>query len=207
MVDYRGSNRITKRNSTAVPESDDLFDRIGQARVFSKIDLKTGFRQIRIDQNDVEKTAFMTKYGQFEFLVTGLCNGPATFQTLMNSVFPDVIYVYLVVYLNDILMFSYSEKEHMKHVSLVLRGLKENELVLYTYSVQFFVLILCSRLHGVSFHKKSYEHISLDYICFVLPVHNPKTFISLCQVLRTLFGFNRVFSLRTQFVSSASHSF
>lgn len=128
VVDYRGLNRITKRNSTSVPRSDEMFDRLGQAKVFSKIDLKTGFHQIRIRPEDIEKTAFTTKYGQFEYTVMamGLCNAPATFQTLMNSIFRDVIDKFLVIYLDDILIYSDSEEEHMKHVKLVLERLKEN---------------------------------------------------------------------------------
>lgn len=96
VVDYRGLNRITKWNSTPLPRCDEMFDRLGEARYFSKMDLKTGFHQIRVRQEDIEKTAFKTKYGQFEYLVLpmGLCNAPATFQTLMNTIFQDCIDVY-----------------------------------------------------------------------------------------------------------------
>lgn len=86
---YFGLNQITKWNSTAVPRSDETFYRLEQAKVFSKVDLKTGYYEIRIRPEDIENTAFTTKYGQYEYSVMamGLCNTPATFQTLMNSIF------------------------------------------------------------------------------------------------------------------------
>ena len=108
VVDYRALNRITKRNNTPLPRADEMFDRLGEARVFSKLDLKTGFHQIRVQPEDIEKTAFNTKYGQFEYLVMpmGLCNAPATFQTLMNTIFYDCIDEFIVVYMDDLLIFS-----------------------------------------------------------------------------------------------------
>lgn len=93
VVDYRALNRLTKRNHSPLPRTDEMFDRLGKARVFSKLDLKTGFHQIRVRPKDIEKNAFNTKYGQFEYLVLpmGLCNAPATFQSLMNEVLHDCI--------------------------------------------------------------------------------------------------------------------
>ena len=85
-----------------------MCDELGGARAFSKLDLKTGFNQIRVRPEDVEKTAFNTKYGQFEYLVMlmGLCNVPATFQSWMNRIFHDCIDDFLVVYMDDLLIFS-----------------------------------------------------------------------------------------------------
>jgi Reverse transcriptase (RNA-dependent DNA polymerase) len=82
-VDYRALNRITKRNNDPLPRSDEIFDQLGGARVFSKLNLKSGFHQVRIRPEKIEKTAFNTKYGQFEYLVMpmGLCKAPAMFQT------------------------------------------------------------------------------------------------------------------------------
>lgn len=89
VVDYRALNRLTKRNNTPLPRSNEMFDRLGESCVFSKLDLKTGFHQIRMCPGDIEKTAFNTKYGQLEYLFMpmGLCNAPATFQNLMNRIF------------------------------------------------------------------------------------------------------------------------
>jgi hypothetical protein len=130
VVDYRALNRITKRNNAPLPRSDEMFDRLGGARVFSKLDLKTGFHQIRLRPEDIEKTAFNTKYGQFEYLVMpmGLCNAPATFQTLMNNIFYDCIDDFLVVYMDDLLIFSKNEEDHMRHVEMVLQRLREHKL-------------------------------------------------------------------------------
>lgn len=130
VVDYRALNRITKHNNAPIPRTDEMFDRLGQARYYSKLDLKTGFHQIRVSPADVEKTAFKTKYGHFEFLVMpmGLRNSPATFQALMNSIFGDCIDDFIVIYLDDILIFSDTREDHLKHLRIVLTRLKEHQL-------------------------------------------------------------------------------
>jgi len=130
VVDYRALNLITKKNSTPLPRTDEMFDRIGEARIFSKMDLKTGFHQIRVRPEDVEKTAFNTKYGQFEYLVLpmGLCNAPATFQSLMNSIFHDCMDEFIVVYMDDLLIFSKDKESHYKHLEIVMSRLEEHEL-------------------------------------------------------------------------------
>lgn len=94
------------------------------------MDLKTAFHQISVRPEDVEKTEFKTKYGQFEYLVMamGLCNAPATFQTLMNTIFRDVIDLFIVVYVDDLLIFSETEDSHIKHLEIVFKRLKENSL-------------------------------------------------------------------------------
>lgn len=130
MIDYWAFNRITEHNNAPIPRTDEMFDRLGRARFFSKLDLKTGFHQIRIAPEDVEKTAFKTKYGHFECLVMpmGLRNAPATFQALMNAIFRDCIDEFVVIYLDDILIFSDKRDEHLKHLRIVLTRLKEHEL-------------------------------------------------------------------------------
>lgn len=139
VVDYRALNRITKRNNAPIPRSDEMFDRIGGAKVFSRLDLKTGFHQIRVREIDVEKTAFNTKYGQFEYLVMpmGACNSPATFQTLMNQIFHDCIDDFLVVYIDDLLIFSKDEESHYAHLETVLERLKEHELYVSPKKCEF----------------------------------------------------------------------
>lgn len=130
VIDYRAPNRITKRNHAPIPRTDEMFDRIGKSKCFSKLDLKTGFHQIRIRKEDIEKTAFKTKYGLFEFLVMpmGLCNAPATFQALMNAIFGDCIDIFMVVYIDDILIYSDSHEEHIQHLDTVLQRLSDHEL-------------------------------------------------------------------------------
>lgn len=139
VVDYRAVNHITKRNSTAIPRTDEMFDRLGRAKYFSKIDMKTGFHQIRVHPDDVEKTAFTTKYGQFEYLVMaiGLCNAPATFQTLMNSIFFDHIDSFIVVYIDDLLIFSKTKDEHIQHLRIVFERLRENKLFISPKKCEF----------------------------------------------------------------------
>lgn len=108
VVDSRGLNLITKRNNAPLPRSDEIFDMFGEARVFSKLDPKTGFHHIRVRPKDAEQSAFNTKYGQFEYMVMpmGLCNAPATFQSLMNPIFHDCIDDFIAVYMDDLLIFS-----------------------------------------------------------------------------------------------------
>ena len=139
VVDYRALNRVTKRNSSPLPRCDEMFDRLGNARIFSKLDLKTGFHQIRVKEEDVEKTAFNTKYGQFEYLVMpmGLCNAPATFQSLMNSIFADYIDDFMVIYMDDLLVYSKSVEDHMIHVRQVLQRLRENHLYVSPRKCEF----------------------------------------------------------------------
>lgn len=109
-----------------------MLDRLGQAQYFSKLDLKAGFLQIRIAPEYIEKTTFKTKYGHSEFLVMpmGLRNAPATFQALLNSIFRDYIDEFLVVYLDDILIFSDTKVDHIRHLRIVLTRLREHELYL-----------------------------------------------------------------------------
>ena len=129
VVDYRALNRITKRNNAPLPRCDEMFDRLGQARFFSKLDLKTGFHQIRLRPSDIEKTAFNTNYGQFEYMVMpmGLCNAPASFQSLMNGVLHDYIDRFLVVYIDDILIYSRTREEHLQHIRCVLERLRKHK--------------------------------------------------------------------------------
>lgn len=130
VIDYRALNLLTKKNNAPIPRIDEILDRLGRAAVFSKMDMKTGFHQIRIRPSDVEKTAFNSKYGHFEFLVMpmGLCNAPATFQTLMNSIFYDHLDDFVVVYIDDLLVFSKNREDHLRHLEIVLSRLKAHQL-------------------------------------------------------------------------------
>lgn len=107
-----------------------MFDKLGEASYFSKLDLKTDFHLIRISPKDIKKTEFKIKYGYCELLVLpmGLQNGPATFHALMNGIFRDIIDDYLVIYHDDILIYSNSREEHLQHLRTALQRLKENEV-------------------------------------------------------------------------------
>jgi hypothetical protein len=113
-VDYRPLNAVTIKNKYPLPRIDILLDQLAGARVFSKVDLRSGYPQIKIDPEDVPKTAFSTRYGLYEYLVMlfGLTNAPAHFMYLMNSVFMPELDKFVVVSIDDILIYSKSEEEH-----------------------------------------------------------------------------------------------
>jgi hypothetical protein len=129
-VDYRALNKATVKNRYPLPCIDDLFDRISRAKVFNKIDLRSGYYQIRIKEGDKEKTTCRTRYGSYEFMVMpfGLTNALATFCTLMNDIFREWLDDFVVVYIDDILIYSGSLEEHAEHLRKVFQRLRENKL-------------------------------------------------------------------------------
>ncbi len=129
-IDYRDLNRATVKNQYPMPRIDDLFDQMKGAVVFSKIDLRSGYHQLRISENDISKTAFRTHFGHYEFTVVpfGLTNTPAVFMNLMNSVFRKYLDQFVQIFLDDILIYSKNEKEHEDHLRIVLSCLKEHQL-------------------------------------------------------------------------------
>src|SRR5271170_610647 len=129
-VDYRQLNARTEKNSYPLPLIQECIDQLGHARFLSKIDLTSGYWQVRIKDEDVPKTAFKTRNGKYEFLVMpfGLTNAPATFQTLVNNVFRRFLNIFLIVYLDDIVIYSNTLDEHLKHLRQVLDVLRTNEL-------------------------------------------------------------------------------
>ena len=129
-VDYRALNKVTIKNKYSLPRIDDLFDQLQGACVFSKIDLRSGYHQLKIRPSDIPKTAFTTKYGLYEYTVMsfGLTNAPAYFMQLMNSVFMDYLDKFVVVFIDDILIYSKTEAKHEEHLRLVLQRLREHKL-------------------------------------------------------------------------------
>ena len=126
-IDYRQLNRVTIHNQYPLPRIDELFDQLQGSRVYSKIDLRSGYHQLRVQESDVPKTAFKTRYGHYELLVMpfGLTNAPAAFMDFMNRVFQPYLDRFFIVFINDILVYSGSSKERSKHLRIVLQTLRE----------------------------------------------------------------------------------
>ena len=139
-IDYRALNKITTKNRYPLPRIDELMDRLHGASVFSKIDLRSGYHQVRVEDDDIQKTAFRTRYGHYEFLVLpfGLTNAPATFMHLMHDVLRKFLDDFVVVYLDDILIYSASEAEHEDHVRRVLEKLRQHQLYAKKSKCDFF---------------------------------------------------------------------
>ncbi|GJS65063.1 putative reverse transcriptase domain-containing protein [Tanacetum coccineum] len=129
-IDYRELNKLTIKNRYPLPRIDDLFDQLQGACYFSKIDLCSGYHQLRVRDEDIPKTAFRTRYGHFEFTVMpfGLTNAPAVFMDLMNRVCKPYLDKFVIVFIDDILIYSKSEEEHEAHLKTILDLLKEEKL-------------------------------------------------------------------------------
>jgi hypothetical protein len=129
-VDYRSLNDVIVENKYPLPCIDDLFDQMRGARVFSKIDLRSGYHQMKIKPSDIPKTAFSTRYGLYEFTIMsfGLTNALAYFMNLMNKVFKEYLDKFVVVFIDDILIYSKNDSEHEEHLRMVLQKLQDNQL-------------------------------------------------------------------------------
>ena len=129
-VDYRQLNKVTIKNKYPLPRIDDLMDQLVGAKVFSKIDLRSGYHQIKVKDEDIQKTAFRTRYGHYEYSVMpfGVTNAPGVFMGYMNQIFREYLDKFVVVFIDDILIYSKSEEEHAEHLRLVLEILRDRKL-------------------------------------------------------------------------------
>ncbi|GJT88480.1 reverse transcriptase domain-containing protein [Tanacetum coccineum] len=129
-IDYRELNKLTVKNRYPLPRIDDLFDQLQGARYFSKIDLRSGYHQLRVHEDDIPKTAFRTRYGHFEFTVMpfGLTNAPAIFMDLMNRVCKPYLDKFVIVFIDDILIYSKTKEDHKVHLRLMLELLTKEKL-------------------------------------------------------------------------------
>ena len=140
-IDYRQLNQATIRNQYPLPRIDELFDQLQGSRVYYKIDLRSGYHQLRVRENDVSKTVFRTRYDHYEFLVMpfGLTNAPTAFMDLMNRVFSSYLDKFVIVFIDDILVYSDSLEEHAEHLQTVLQILRERQLYAKFRKCQFWL--------------------------------------------------------------------
>ena len=166
-VDYRGINKITIKNRYPLPLIPELLDKVGKAKCFTGLDMRDGYHLLRMANGEEWKTAFRSRYGLFEYNVVpfGLCNAPAAFQHLMNEVLREYLDVFLVIYLDDVLIYSNSKAEHKRHVRLVLQRLQEAGLYVKPEKCQFsvsevsFLGYLISP-HGIRMDPKKVEAVT-----------------------------------------------
>jgi hypothetical protein len=140
-VDYRSLNDVTIKNKYPLPFIEDLFDQMRGARVFSKIDLRSGYHQMKIRPYDIPKTTFSSRYGLYEFTVMsfGLTNAPAYFMNLMNKVFMEYLDRFVVVFINYILIYSKNNSDHEEHLRMVLQKLRDNQLYAKYSKCEFWI--------------------------------------------------------------------
>ena len=158
-IDYRELNKLTVKNRYPLPRIDDLFYQLQGASYFSKIDLRSGYHQLKVREEDIPKTAFRTRYGHYEFVVMpfGLTNAPAAFMDLMNWICRPFLDNFVIVFIDDILVYSRSEEEHGQHLRQILETLRTEKLYAKLSKCEFW-------LRSVNFlgHVVSQEGIHVD---------------------------------------------
>ncbi|GJZ63592.1 putative reverse transcriptase domain-containing protein, partial [Tanacetum coccineum] len=140
-IDYRELNKLTVKNRYPLPRIDDLFDQLQGSSVYSKIDLRSGYHQLRVREEDIPKTAFRTRYGHYEFQVMpfGLSSTPAVFMDLINRVCKPYLDKFVIVFIDDILIYSKNKEEHEEHLKLILEFLKKEELYVKFSKCEFWI--------------------------------------------------------------------
>nr|GFC77130.1 putative reverse transcriptase domain-containing protein [Tanacetum cinerariifolium] len=140
-IDYWELNKLTVKNRYPLPRIDDLFDQLQGSSVYSKIDLRSGYHQLMVREEDISKTAFRTRYGHYEFqgMPFGLTKAPAVFMDLMNRVCKPYLVKFVIVFIDDIIIYSKDEKEHEEHLKTILRLLKKEELYAKFSKCEFWI--------------------------------------------------------------------
>ncbi|GJV72947.1 putative reverse transcriptase domain-containing protein [Tanacetum coccineum] len=211
-IDYRELNKLTVKNRYPLPRIDDLFDQLQGSSVYSKIDLRSGYHQLRVREEDIPKTAFRTRYGHYEFQVMpfGLTNAPAVFMDLMNRVCKPFLDKFVIVFIDDILIYSKNKKEHEEHLKAILELLKKEELYakfskceFWLPKVQFLGHVIDSQ--GIHVDPAKIESIK-DWA-------SPKTPTEIRQFLglngyyrRFIKGFSKIANPRTSLLREASEA-
>ena len=157
--DYRQLNKVTKKNKYPLPRIDDLFDQLQWSSLFSKINLRTGYHQLMVRNGDFPKTTFSTRYGHYEFLVMsfGLTNAPAAFMDFINKVFREYLDTFVIVFIDDVLIYFKTKEEHEQHLRITLKVLKQHQLYAKFSKCEFW-------LRSVTFlgHVVSDQGVELD---------------------------------------------
>ena len=190
-IDYRQLNRVTIKNRYPLPRIDDLFDQLKGVRVYSKIDLHIGYHQLRVKETDIPKTTVRTRYGHFEFTVMpfGLTNAPAAFMDLMHRVFQPYLDQFVVVFVDEILIYSQSEEEHDDHWRIVLQALRDHQLYAKFSKWEFWLTEVRFLGHVVSASSVS---VDLEKVEAVMIWERPKSVFEIRSFLG-LAGYYRRF--------------
>ncbi|KAJ0694286.1 putative nucleotidyltransferase, Ribonuclease H [Helianthus annuus] len=188
-IDYRELNKLTVKNRYPLPRIDDLFDQLQGASWFSKIDLRSGYHQLRVREEDVPKTAFRTRYGHYEFLVMsfGLTNAPAAFMDLMNRVCRHMLDKYVIVFIDGILIYSRSEAEHASHLRDVLETLRKEKLYAKFSKCAFWLREVQFLGHVIDADGVHVDPTKVDAVMNWVPPKNPseiKSFLGLAGKLQ-----------------------
>jgi hypothetical protein len=188
-VDYHPLNAVTIKNKYPLSRIDILFDQLAEAKVFSKIDLHSGYHQIKIRSSDVPKTAFSTRYGLYEYLVMsfGLTNAPAYFMYLMNSVFMQELDKFIVVFIDDILIYSKNPEDHANHLHVVLQRLRDHHLYAKFSKCEFWLDIVKFLGHTISSDGISVDPSKVQEVPDWKPptsVHQIRSFLGLAGYYR-----------------------
>ena len=188
-IDYRQLNKVTIKNKYPLPRIDDLFDQLKGAKFFSKIDLRSGYYQLGVKGVDIPKTAFRTRYGHYEFLVMpfGLTNAPAAFMDLMNRIFHQYLDRFVVVFIDDILVYSKTREEHDEHLRIILQTLREKQLYAKLSKCEFWLEEISFLGHIVSGDGIKVDSKKIESILDWKPPKNPtevRSFLGLAGYYR-----------------------
>ncbi|GKA13592.1 putative nucleotidyltransferase, ribonuclease H [Tanacetum coccineum] len=203
-IDYHELNKLTVKNRYLLPRIDDLFDQLQGSSIYSKIDLRSGYHQLRVREEDIPKTAFRTRYGHYEFQVMpfGLTNAPAVFLDLMNHVCKSYLDKFVIVFIDDILIYSRNEIEHEEHLKIILELLKKEELYAKFSKCEFWINIVKFLRHVID---SSGIHVDPAKIKAVMNWASPTTPSEIRQFLglagyyrRFIEGFSKIVKPMTQ---------
>jgi hypothetical protein len=190
-VDYRSLNKVTIKNKYTLPWIEDLFDQMKGASVFSKIDLRSGCHQLRIRESDILKIAFHTRYGLYEYIVMSfrLTNAPAYFMYLMNKVFMEYLDKFVVVFIDDILVYPKTKEEHEKHLRLILEKLRANQLYAKFSKCEFWLTQVAFLGHvifarGVSVDRGKVRDVLIGSRLYFLVISEICSFLELAGCYR-----------------------